>query len=404
MHLINRRLYLLFGTLAIIMACTCAPLSNLGIPSVNSPLSPADNFPHTANPISVSAVLDTANAATNANWQQAGIATNFSVDGQTADGIPFSLTMPGALLSQDAEGNLSAAFGSPVTVTPILSIDGLPFSQGYLAAFQIAPEGALMVSPGYFSLQLPGLLDVSQVIGFAADGTGQDFHLFPITVSPDDYNGLTWVSFNISHFSIYGIALATLQEVEAQAGHPPANPASQDDQDLAPLTPLLGDPDLAPLPNIVQLQLDKSYDRLVRNSLDNLADIPCNKVDVAAYQFEAWMGKVSTTNQTDHYQDRINQDAASLLARLTACAKVTCESCVNNTTGSPLDKAKVNSLFVLAAFAGDMASILGDSEQWVFWYRVSNKCAEEAGLPGVGIITYGDYDGPAQTAVPLICK
>jgi hypothetical protein len=404
MHRIDRRLYLLFGTLAIVLACTCAPLSKLGIPSINSPLSPADDFPHTPDPIAITVVLDTANAATNANWAQTGVADNFSVDGQTADGIPFSLSMPGALLSQDADGNLSAAFGSPVTVTPILSIDGLPFSQGYLAAFQIAPEGALMVTPGYLSLQLPGLLDVSQVIGFAADGNGQDFHLFPVTVNPDDYNGLTWVSFNIPHFSIYGIALATVQEVEAQAGHPPANPASQDDQDLAPLYPIMGDPDLTPLPNIVQLQLDKSYDRLVRNSLDNLADIPCNKVDVAAYQFEAWMSKVSTANQTDHYQSRINQDAASLLARLTACARVTCESCVNNTTGAKLNQAAVNTLFVQAAFAGDMASILGDSEQWVFWYQVSNKCAEEADLPLIGFMTGGDYAGPAQTAVPLICK
>lgn len=69
------------------------------------------------------------------------MASNFSVDGESADGIDFYLGLPGALLSLDADQNLIPAFGSEVTVTPVSAIDDIPFSQGYLAAFHIGPKG-----------------------------------------------------------------------------------------------------------------------------------------------------------------------------------------------------------------------------------------------------------------------
>ena len=402
MHNHRRTWYTWSAALAVIVACACAPLSNVGLPSSDDSSSSADDFPRTSNPIAVHAILDTEHAASNAEWVSPGMAYNSPVDGETSDGTQFYLMMPGILLDQDADGNLIPAFGTVVTVTPVSAIDDIPFSQGYLAAVHIGPEGLLMTMPGTLTLTLPGSYDVSQLIGFAADGTGDDFHLFPIAASSFD-DGTTYVSFSPSHFSLYGVALVTLQEIEAQQAHPPVSPASQDEEDLAPLVPIPSD-ELAPLWTKIQRQLNTSYNRMVKRDLDRLADIPCKKVDVTAYQFEAWMGKVEAANQTEHFQQMINQGAAALLNRLTECARVTCDHCLNNTPGNQLDHASVNSLLVLAAFAGDMAGILGRTEDASYWLRLSDKCAEEAGLPPLGPSGFGDCTGACVTAEPLVCK
>jgi len=394
MHNHRRTWYVWPATIAVILACTCAPLSNGALPS-------SDNFPRTPNPIAVHATLDTAHAASNAEWVSPGQANNSPVDGETADGTQFNLIMPGILLSQDADENLIPAFGTVVTVTPVSAIDDIPFSQGFVAAVHIGPEGLLMTMPGTLTMTIPGSYDVSKLVGFAADGTGEDFHLIPIGASSFD-DGTTYVSFSISHFSLYGVALVTLQEIETQQAHPPASPASQDEEDLAPLVPIPSD-ELAPLWTKIQRQLNTSYNRMVKRDLDRLADIACNKVDVTAYQFEAWAARVEAANQTEHFQQMINQGANTLLARLTECAKVACDHCLNNTPGSQLDHASVNSLLVLAAFAGDMASILDRMDDVSYWLQLSSKCAAEAGLPPLGPSGFGDCMGVCATSVPLVC-
>jgi hypothetical protein len=364
-----------------------------------------DDFPRTPDPITVHATLDPAQAADNSEYETPGMIFNWPVDGETTDGMKFYLMPEGGLLSQDADGGLQPAFGSIVTVTPVSAIEDLPFSQGYLAAVHIGPDGLLMISPGSLSLAFPGDYDATQLIGFAADGNGEDFHLFPITI--DSYEGTTTAYFSISHFSLYGVALATLQEIEAQTAHPPANPVSQDDDELAPLLPLV-DPfseELTPLQSKVQLQLNKSYNRMIKRDMDRLADIPCNRVDVTAYYFNAWVAKVEAAGQTSHFQQQINRDAAALLDRLTECVKVTCDTCLKNAPGNKLDNASVNTLLVLAAFAGDMARILDRMDEVSYWTQLSIHCADEAGLPPIAPRTYGDCDGPdCQTAVPLQCK
>ena len=410
-----------FALLFVLAACASSATGGLPTtksPSGNTPLSAtaatggsapgkpsSDAFPLTPNPLSVTAVLDTAHAISNADSVDPGIGYGFLKDGTTADGIPFSLMTVEAMFNQDAAGNLSIALGTPITVTPISSITGLPFSQGYLAAVQIDPEGALLETPGTLSFTLQGVYDTSTLIGFAADGSGANFHLFPVTVYPDASSGTTTVYFSIEHFSLYGVAQASAQEITAQLGHPPVSPAAQDEEELAPLTPILYDPSLTPLPTTVQLQLTKSYNRLVKPYTSNLANVACNQVDVAAYQFNAWQGKVTMANQTDFYQAQITTDATGLLAKLTECAKVTCESCVNNTSGSALDSASINHLLVLAAFAGDMASVLGNTDESSYWMRLSMQCSAEAGLPALFVSTGGDYSGPAlPTELPLTCK
>ncbi len=405
--------YVLIGMMFVILSCLSTsqsssqpgPQSTGGIAATEGNSSSEDGFPRSPDPVTVHATLDPAHAADNSEYETPGLIYNWPVDGETADGTKFSLMMEGALLSLDADGNLKPAFGSIVTVTPVSAIENLPFSKGYLAAVHIGPDGLLMETAGSLSLTIPGNYDATQIIGFAADANGEDFHLFPILVESSD--GTTYASFAPTHFSLYGVALATLQEIEAQAGHPPANPASQDEDELAPLLPLL-DPfseELTPLQSKVQLQLNKSYNRTVKREMDRLSDIPCNRVDVTAYNFNAWRAKVETARETSTFENQINRDASALLTRLTKCVKASCDACMNNKPGNTLEKGSVNSLLVLAAFAGDMAGILGKMDEVSYWMRLSDHCAEEADLPPIAPKTYGDCAGPqCQTAVPLVCK
>jgi hypothetical protein len=128
-------------------------------------------------------------------------------------------------------------------------------------------------------------------------------------------------------------------------------------------------------------------------------------VDVAAYQFSAWQAKVQMTNQGDFYQAQIAQDATGLLSRLTECARVTCESCLNNTSGTALDSASINHLLVLAAFAGDNASLLDNTDESSYWLRLAAECSAEAGMPPLYVSTGGDYSGiDVPTPAPLVCK
>ncbi len=384
------------------------PLTVTTVPAVlPTGTSSSEPFPLTPNPLSVTAVLDTARAISNAGKVDPGIGYGFQKDGTTSDGTAFSLMLTGAMFKKDTAGDLSLALGTPITVTPVSSITGLPFSKGSLAAVQIGPEGLLLETPGTLTLTLQGVLDVSTLVGFAADGTGANFHLFPVTLYPDTSSGTTSVTFSIGRFSLYGVAQATAQEVQAQLGHPPVSPAGQDEQELAPLTPLLNNESLAPPADKLQLQLGKSYDRLVKPYLSDLANVPCNQVDVAAYQFNAWQAKVQMTNQGDFYQGQITQDGTNLLARLTACARVACDSCVNNTSGKALDNASANQLLVLAAFAGDIASLLGNTDESSYWMQLSIKCSAEAGLPPLYVSTGGEQGdgGPGYVSpAPLVCK
>ncbi len=274
--------YAWIGTILVLASCLTttqspsqsASQSTGDLSSTQGNSSAPDNFPRTPDPVTVHATLDPTHAADNAELEQPGMVTNWPVDGETADGIKFYLSPDGALLSQDADGNLESAFGSIVTVTPVSAIEGLPFSQGYLAAVHIGPDGLLMETAGSLSLTIPGDYDVTKLIGFAADGTGGDFHLFPMTAESSD--GTTYVYFSPTHFSLYGVAQATLQEIQSQAAHPPVKPASQDEDDLAPLLPLI-DPaneDMTPLRSKIQLQLGKSYDRFIKRDMDSLSDNP----------------------------------------------------------------------------------------------------------------------------------
>jgi len=357
--------------------------------------TPVDNFPRTPDPISVSVTLDTARVE-----KQTSYSFPFSVEGKSANGSEFDIYLDNKLYNLDAEGNLANAFGTQVTVTPVSAIDGLPFSQGFLTAIQLGPEGLVMSDPGKLTFVVPGKFETSDLIGFSADGDGGNFHMYPVTAIYMDYDNTTRFYLNIMHFSLYGVALATPAEIEAQLAHPPTSPVSQDEDELAPLVIIKPDTyELTPLIGKIQLQLLKSHTRLVKPLLDNLSGTKCEQVSVAAYRFNEWESKVDHAYQNDYFQAQIDADANTLHARFVECAKTMCPICIGSQSGSKADLGKVNSMITLATFAETLSFNHG-FDDFAYWRQIGNKCAESVGLQGAGGSTGGDSMGGEGTTLP----
>ena len=333
----------------------------------------------------------------------------FFVDGEAADGTTFSLMMFDKLYTVDADGNLVGAFDTEVTVTPVSAIEGLPFSMGFLAAVQLGPEGLLLAEPGRLSLKIPINVEDEELVGFAANDDGSDFHLFPVTGgSYSEYTGTTDFSFNVMHFSLYGVASVVQGEIEAQAGHPPASPSAQDEQELAPLLPIEGfngfdDP--APLLSKIQLQLIKSHNRLVKPRMDKLAATKCEQVTVAAWNFNDWRSKVDKANQTEYFQKQIKSDGKALHERFNECAKELCPVCMGGPAKDESNRKKFLSMMTLASYAEELSFSL-DYDDFSYWSQLGKKCAENAGVMPTGLFTggnAGDGGGPNMTPTPLTC-
>jgi hypothetical protein len=365
---------------------------------------PEDNFPLPPDPITVHAVLDTEQAVSNELRAHPGLAFIDQIGVETKSGVSFTIQLPEGLLALDSGGDQIPAFGSTVTVTPVAEIPDIPFSRGYLAAFHLAPEGLLMTESATLDLTIPGEYAPDELVGFAADGTGEDFRLFPIVSYSDPYNGNTTVFFQIMHFSLYGVALATAQEIEAQQARPPAKPDSQDENELAPLIPQEED-ELAPLVPVAedtknQKRLRKSYNRTVKPYIDTLSDLDCNKVGVAAYEFQKWLGRVDKANEVNRFQDMIRSDGEALLSRIKQCVKITCPLCA----GGSANKKSVDLFMVLASWGEALSKTLGDFEGSFYWRGLGDMCAQQAGIQVPHISTGGGCIGDECDATPTPLK
>ncbi len=341
------------------------------VPSLESPVVDEDVFPLTPDPINVTATLETENAAT----YNKGSYTR-SVETESADGAIFELyLMNDMIFKEDENGDLAIDYDSDITMTPVSSIEGLPFSQGYLAAVHLGPDGAKLVESADLTMEIPGDYDPSTLIGFAADGTGDDLHLYPATFS--SYDGKTYAEFYVTHFSLYGVAQVLQGEIESQLAHPPVNPASQDDQELAPLV------HIEPVKvSKLEKTLSKSYDRNVKNLIENLDDTSCNKVSNTALELERWLSKVKIAKMSASFQTHIKIDQYAVLERLTDCVRVTCDTCINPQPGEKADKKKVGEMLVLIEFARSFSITLREGETKITnWWLLANQCAKVAGLP-----------------------
>jgi hypothetical protein len=142
-----------------------------------------------------------------------------SLSSTAADGTRFTLTLPaGATLSDEQ-----------ITITPITAIDGLPLSGGFRSAVQLGPEGLRLLEPATLVIDAPTPFSSGGMrpIGFGYRRTGDEFHLFPSTVTGSK------AELHLMHFSGYGVGSGTDGDVAAQQQRTPASAEDRAQQDLA---------------------------------------------------------------------------------------------------------------------------------------------------------------------------
>jgi hypothetical protein len=400
-------------TVALGLVLACGPLSNGMSPSptggtssssksTSGPASdatgesPTQYIPLVPNPLNVQITLDTARAQTNINPAP--------FYGQTTNGTIFQFNLPDYMVSVDADGTLQPAYDTPVTLTPVATIEGLPFSQGFLAAVNLSPEGLLLVGPGTLTLTIPSEYDPATLVGFAADGNGNNFHLYPVDISVSPvYSGFggTAVTFDVLHFSIYGFAQATVQEVLSQQEQVPEGETAQNEDLLVDLPPASEDDDL--LVPINEPALTREHQQFL-NYLPRALSGDCNAVDVAAQMFINWHTHVKNMGGTAYFQSTINTDTQILLSLLITCMEDVCQLCLDTPPGPA---RSVDSFLIHTFYAEQIASITGNEDE-ARWRRLADRCAVNAGrpLPHPAMSECGpgsDCTGGGPTVAPPQC-
>ncbi len=381
----SRRLnhwYFWIGTAVIAVTCACGLVSpGASSSSTGNANSSGSNgssssqaYAYTPNPLNVQITLDTQHVMSAQGEIQPGVINMETLTGKDPKGDNLDVTFPGDFLTQAADGTYEPAYGTKVTATPVSDIGGIPFAKGFVSAFQFGPEGLLMTQPVTVELTVPG--SYTDLVGFASNGDGTDFHLIPIDASPLGTTGQTIATFSLDHFSMYGVAEATTAEVAAQTAHPPSDAGDNDDDLLA-----------APTSKKQQV-LDNEHNRLL-NEIKNHSN--CNDVVAAARDFFTWYGHAQSANLLNSYKSQIASDSASLTSLLKSCIVIACPICMQSQSQSKNQsqanqqtqkqkQAAAHTVMVQANFIEYFDALQNNSSDANYYRELSRKCATAAGL------------------------
>jgi hypothetical protein len=132
------------------------------------------------------------------------------------DGTRFTLVIPDGALLEETE----------ITVTPVRTIVGLPFSRGLGGAVQLSPDGLRLYAHATLTIEPAHPVAPTEQVSFGWAGAGRDFHLAP---------SLDGASLKLLHFSGYGVAGAAPGELAAQAAAAPLDLDARLEQEVARL-------------------------------------------------------------------------------------------------------------------------------------------------------------------------
>jgi hypothetical protein len=397
----RRPRFFLVGFLTILgLACSCLGLSpGLGAPQVEFPLTP--------DPLTIQVTLDKSRAASSIATD--GVAMGGFVQTTGAGGSSFEVTLPEMMVAVSADGSVTSAAGKQVTITPIKSVEGLPFSGGLLAGLQLTPSGLEMVGPAAVSITLPGNYDPKELKVFVANDSGAEFHLQPATlilppvggeVQPSEVvppalqtlmppaaasmgNG-TVVMFDMMHFSMAGVVRVTTQEVAAQEKHPPSDSLDQANQKLA--DDLLEEAEK-------DVILFKSYNNVLR---PRILDADCVTGADTAGRFLSWYSLVKTDKKEQYFQQQIKEAVSKLQDALLKCLKDLCTACLNQ-------KKRPNFPQDMAAnfkYYDELGKIAGNASSPI-WIQLVNKCAVKQGQPEI-LPAVAQGEGSASGPTPVV--
>lgn len=233
----------------------------------------------TPHPLSVQPALDSAKIATQDTPVEGG---TLSVTG--SDGTVFTLTIPNGALAGPEK----------ITMTPVKSISGLPFSGGLQAAVELGPEGLQLFKPATLVIKPAKNVPFSSQVGFAYHGSGQELFMYPLAPKVQ-------LTIMVVHFSGVGSASATAADVQRQVQNQPTSPEDQAAQLIsAAIQDRLaqerqsqqnGNPPSEDLPKQIVEYEQQFFDRVVKPTVEHaLSD--ASLIDGAMQTTLGWMRQV----------------------------------------------------------------------------------------------------------------
>ncbi len=230
-----------------------------------------------------------------------------SLSATAADGTRFELTIPAAALD----------FSETITMTPALSVEGLPFSGGLAGAVSIEPDGLELYAPATLRIVPPGALPPAPLtIGFSYRGEGERFHLYPLAPSSGGQE--------LQQVSEPSITLELIEIRPVGAGR-----GSQADIDAIPLTeediPLPGDY-LEEMMARTETRLDNYYNKVLQYELLE-AELSLAELDEALRLFDSWLYFVESYGLTGTFAQEIVAAKELLAAALQKMSVVSAERC-----------------------------------------------------------------------------
>ncbi len=199
-----------------------------------------------------------------------------SLSASAADGTTFVLRIPPGALD----------FSETITMTPALSLMGLPLSGGLAGAVNLEPAGLSFYTPATLTITPSAAAPVDmRTVGFAFNAAGDGFHLRPLARSPaaaPQANAIAITS-TLLWIRPEGVAWASRADLQAQLAT--LSPPLTAEQDLEVLISGLEALDLG-----VQVRdsLRQFYQDALAPHLTNAVSSPAT-LDQAIREYDAWM-------------------------------------------------------------------------------------------------------------------
>jgi hypothetical protein len=285
------------------------PASPNGAATTQAGANPAPAQPGTGKPVQVKPDLDTADQVYALVPEKGG-----EISLTLANGLAFTLTIPEGALLSDQE----------VTMTPIRSLEGMPFSGGLVAGVTLEPDGTTLLKPATLKIQTPQGTDPKKLLGFGFHGQGEGFYLDNSSVDG------TTVTLQIVSFSGHGAGSGTSTDASNQANTPTGSPADDYTQQIADLLAQAkaNGGDMPDSSKLVSLLKDE-FDKLIYPALQAAANDD-TQIDTAGCNFLNWWRNAALLGVESDLQSRIDKGNAAFAKGLKNAFDKASERCVTN--------------------------------------------------------------------------
>ena len=219
-----------------------------------------------------------------------------------SDGTTYTLTIPSRALIEDVE----------ITMTPVASIGDLDqhMSGGLKGGVALRPEGLRLFKPATLLIEPPSAIPLESQDAFTYEGNGTNFHLYPLDVDTEK------ISFNLLHFSDYGIGGATEAERQLLGQRLPPSREGQLEADVADVVDRLRRDEISQDTFLADFS-DIALEHFFRHILPELAAARGRGDNdgglVAVDLFTTWRHELELIGLEDYFNERYRVNMGTLI-------------------------------------------------------------------------------------------